>query len=89
MSKIIIQLDGGLVQDVFLRGTGKITNAIIVDEDVEMCDPDNIVTTKIKGNKTYAAAVHTNPVSNLPKGSDVDNIVKEFLKKGRKDKGHV
>ena len=79
MSKIIIQLDGGLVQDVFLRGTGKITGAIIVDEDVEMCDPDNLVSVEIEKDKVYTASVHSNKVSRLPKDSDVDKLVKVYL----------
>jgi hypothetical protein len=81
MSRIIIQLDGGLIQDVFLRGTGKVTGAVIVDEDVEMCDPDNLITVKIGRGKTYTASVHSNTVSRLPKDSDVDKIVKAYLKK--------
>jgi hypothetical protein len=81
MSKIIIQLDGGLIQDVFLQGTGKITKAIIVDEDVEMCDPDNLVTVKIGRGKTYTTSVHSNTVSRLPEGCDVEKIVEAYLKK--------
>ena len=81
MSKVIIQLDGGLVQDVFLRGTGKISRAVIVDEDVEMCDPDNLITVKDGQGKTYTASVHSNTVSRLPKDSDVDRIVKAYLSK--------
>ena len=80
MSRIIIQMDGGLVQDVFIQGRGKITNAIIVDEDVEMCDPDLIVTVPI-GRGKYRASVHSNSVSRLPKDSDVDRIVKAYLSK--------
>ena len=79
--QIVIQLDGGLVQDVFLRGRGKITGAVIVDEDVEMCDPDLFVEVKIGRGKTYKAAVHTNSVSRLPKDCDVDKMVKAYLKK--------
>jgi len=79
--QIVIQLDGGLVQDVFLRGRGKITGAVIVDEDVEMCDPDNLITVKIGRGKTYEAAVHSNTVSRLPKDCDVDKMVKAYLKK--------
>jgi hypothetical protein len=79
MSRIIVQLDGGLVQDVFLRGTGKINGAIIVDEDVEMCDPDLIVTVPIGKRTYYKASVHSNTVSKLPKDSNVDKMVKAYL----------
>jgi hypothetical protein len=81
MSKIIIQLDGGLVQDVYLWGRGKITKAIIVDEDIEMCDPDLFVEVKLGRGETYKASVHSNTVSKLPKGSDVEKMVKAYLTK--------
>jgi hypothetical protein len=81
MSEIIIQLDGGLVQDVFLRGTGEITKAIIVDEDVEMCDLDNVLSTNIGRGETYRASVHSNEVTPLPVDSDVDKMVTTYLNK--------
>lgn len=81
MSEIVIQLDGGLVQDVFLRGTGEITKAVIVDEDVEMCDPDNLLSVELGKGKVYTASVHTNTVSQLPIDSDVDKMVARYLNK--------
>ena len=83
MSKIIIQVQGGLVQDVFIKGKGIPTKAIIVDEDVE--GTDDYTSVEIKrpglGNKTYEACIHTEAISKLKKGCDVDLIVKEYLKK--------
>jgi hypothetical protein len=81
MSRIIVQLDGGLVQDVFIQGRGKIIGAVIVDEDVQMCDPDNFVQVKIGRGKMYTASVHSNTVSRLKKDCDVDKMVKAYLKK--------
>jgi len=81
MSEIVIQLDGGLVQDVFLRGEGTITKAIIVDEDVEMCDPDNLLSVEIGKGKVYTASVHSNTVTPLPVDSDVDKMVATYLNK--------
>lgn len=81
MAEIIIQLDGGLVQDVLICGTGKITDAIVVDEDVEMCDPDNLIKIKLNKDRTYIASVHMEGVHKLLKGSDVDKIVAAYLKK--------
>jgi len=84
MSKIIIQLMGGLVQDVFIKGTGKLESAIVVDEDVEGPDPEDITSVKIKrpglGNMTYEACIHTEGISRLKKGCDVDLIVNKYLK---------
>jgi hypothetical protein len=82
MSAIVIQLQGGLVQDVFIKGTGAPTKAIVVDEDVEDADSEDITTVKgsheIEGD--YEACIHIEPINNLPNGSDVDRIVKEYLK---------
>lgn len=80
MSKIIIQLQGGLVQEVFIQGTGAPEDAIVVDEDVEGADLEDITTIKLKDGSDYEACIHTEAINKLPKGRDVDNIVKEYLK---------
>lgn len=80
MSKIIIQLQGGLVQDVFIKGTGNPTKYITVDED-EDADPTEQTTVKIGRGKTYRAVCGMHAISKLPKGSDVDHIVIKYLKK--------
>jgi hypothetical protein len=80
MSKIIIQLMGGLVQDVFIKGKGVPTRAIVVDEDVEGADPEDITTVKIGKDETYEACIHTEALNKLPQGSDVDLIIKKYLK---------
>jgi hypothetical protein len=84
MSKIIIQLQGGLVQDVFLKGTGKVTGYITVDEDYEGADDEEITAVNIpaSGTEVPYEAVCGGPyeVKNLPKESDVDKMVTKFLK---------
>lgn len=80
MSKIIIQLQGGLVQDVFKVGKGPVTGYITVDED-EDADPQDQTTVKTGKGKDYSAVcggIHS--INKLPKGSDVDRIVKAYLK---------
>ena len=84
MSQIIIQLQGGLVQDVFIKGKGIPTKAIVVDEDFEGADPKDITSVIIKregmANSEYEACIHTEGIRVLPKNSDVDMIVKKYLK---------
>jgi hypothetical protein len=83
MSNIIIQLQGGLVQDVFIKGTGKITGYITIDED-EDADPKDQTKVKLGRGKTYRAVVGCHKISRLPKGSDVAKMVTAFLnKKGK------
>jgi hypothetical protein len=79
MSKIIIQLQGGLVQEVFLQGQGLPTKALVVDEDVEGADPQEITTVLLK-DRTYEACIHTETISKLPENSDVAHIVSKYPK---------
>ena len=81
MSKIIIQLQGGLVQDVFIQGRGIPTKAIVVDEDVEGSDAEDITSVKLSRKKTYEAWIHTADINRLHKDTDVDRIVKAYQKK--------
>lgn len=78
MSKIIIQLQGGLVQEVFFQGTGAPTKAIVVDEDIDGIDSEELTTVKTS-ESVYEAAIHTEKVTRLKRGTDVDLIVKKFL----------
>lgn len=82
MSKLIIQVGGGLVQDVFKKGLGVIEEVITVDFDVDdsLSDPGNI---KIPFGKAgyIEADVQKMRVRRLPKDCDVDKIVKAYLKK--------
>jgi len=80
MSQIIIQLQGGLVQDVFICGTGKVSDAIVVDEDAQGADPKEITKVSLGRGRKYEACIHTEGVTKLPKGSDVDKIVTKYLK---------
>jgi hypothetical protein len=57
------------------------TKYITVDED-EDADTDDLTTVEIKDGKKYEAVVGgPYDISKLPKGSDVDRIVKTYLKK--------
>jgi hypothetical protein len=80
MSKIIIQLQGGLVQDVFIQGKGIPTKAIVVDEDTDAEQSDQ-TSVQIKSGKIYRAVLGTWDLSKLPKDSDVDRIVNKYLEK--------
>jgi hypothetical protein len=76
-------MQGGLVQEVFIRGTGAPTKAIVVDEDVEGADSEDsedITTIKSDGGFDYEACIHTEALNKLPRNSDVDKIVKAYLK---------
>lgn len=87
MAMIIIQISGGLVQDVFIKGKGIPSKAIVVDEDTEGADSDEITTVEIpggalKGTSDYEAVVHTEALKKLPKNCDIDRLVSAYLKNG-------
>lgn len=91
MAKIIIQISGGLVQEVFIKGKGIPTKAIVVDEDAEGSDMEDITTVEIPGGtcdskgkctRDYDAVIHTEAINVLPKNSDIDRIVKAYQKNG-------
>jgi hypothetical protein len=91
MAEIIIQISGGLVQEVFIKGKGIPTKAIVVDEDAEGSNLDEITTVEIPGGtcdskgictRNYEAVVHTEAINVLPKNSDVDRIVRAYQKNG-------
>lgn len=76
---IVIQLQGGLVQEVFRVIHGDPTAVIIVDEDTEGADPEEITTVQTKNGKTYEACIHHEEISVLPSNSDVGRIVQKYL----------
>jgi hypothetical protein len=78
MSRIVIQLSGGLVADQFLIGTGTPTEVIIIDEDVDQADEDEITTVKINKKQTYRALVHAETLNHLPLNSDVARMLRTF-----------
>lgn len=77
---IVIQLQGGLVQEVFRDVTGDLTSAIIVDEDTEGADPEEITKVTLRNGREYQACIHTEEIGILPIDSDVSWIVQEYLK---------
>jgi len=81
MSIIVIQLQGGLVQDVFVKGTGAPTKAVVVDEDTEGAD-DPLTYIGEDGDK-HQACIHTQDISKLSKGCDMALAVKAYDKAHR------
>jgi hypothetical protein len=76
MSKIIIQLQGGLVQDVFIKGLGKPTAAIVIDEDTE--GTDDYLTYVGEDGEEHQASIHTEKISKLFKGCDMERAMKAY-----------
>jgi hypothetical protein len=82
MSIIVIQLQGGLVQDVFVSGKGAPTLVYVVDEDVDDIDEECLTKYETESG-SYEAAIHTDSVKPLPKGSDMALAVKAYDKAHR------
>jgi hypothetical protein len=80
MSKIIIQLQGGLVADVFVVGTGTPTEIIVIDEDTDGVGDEDLTMVKLGKRGTYEAVVHSETPNPLPEDSDVAKMVRAFDK---------
>jgi len=83
MSTIIIQMQGGLVQDVFVSGKGAPNLVYVVDEDVEDID-DECLTRYETESGSHEAVIHTDSVKPLPLNCDMDKAVKAFESKESK-----
>lgn len=78
MSRIIIQMEGGLVQDVFIQGIGKPTQAVIVDYDFEGADDDEITEARDTDGGLLEACIHTEKLNTLPKKCEISALLKAY-----------
>ena len=84
MAKVVIQLEGGLVQGVYLLQNklfsgSKIDGVVVVDFDTEGADSDEITSTQDKNGALLEAVVHAETIDPLPKGSDVHRVAVAYL----------
>lgn len=80
MSRLIIQVGGGLVQDIFKMGKGPIGRIFVVDFDDEDSDEDRVTRTKDSDGNNIAALVSEPGISKLPQDSDVSLIMQEYIR---------
>ena len=81
MAKIVIQLDGGLVQWVYKRGRGEITGCIVLDCDTEGADEDELTTIVGDDGRPTDAVIHDEGFVDLPKGCEIDRLIEAYNKK--------
>jgi len=79
MSRIIIQLEGGLVQDVFIKGSDVPTKAVVVDFDTEDLEGNKVTKTRDVNGVQMEAAIHTEAINELPKGCDISRLLKAYM----------
>jgi len=84
MSKIIVQLEGGLVQGAYLLKNSlfpndKVEGVIVVDFDTEGADADEITETRDKDRALLEAVIHEEDIMSLPNGSDVHRTAVAYL----------
>ena len=84
MSKIIIQVRGGLIRDVFQTKVSGPNQIIVVNfEDAE--GEEGTTKTRSSDGAFLEADVYDLGFSKLPKGSDVDRVVKAWEKNWKKE----
>lgn len=78
MSKIVIQVNGGIVQDVFIvqEEIQKLSGAIVVDFDSDGDDTDPKITSVDKKLYAYVGEVKINK---LPEDSDVQKLLDKYF----------
>ena len=84
MSRIIVQIGGGLIRDVFKTGKGEPKEVVVVDLEAEQeeldSDPDRVTTYKYESGKEAKAIIQDYGFSKLPKNCDVRRSVKAWEK---------
>ena len=75
---IVIQLQGGLVQGVFITGEGTPDLVYVIDEDTEDIDDECLTKYKTVSGKTGRAVIHTDSINPLPKDCDMARALDAF-----------
>ena len=77
MSRIIIQLEGGLIQDVFKTGSNAVTEAVVMDFDCEGANPSDITTIKHKLGPVRAI-IGTHKITKLPNNCNISYLLRAY-----------
>jgi hypothetical protein len=81
MAELVIQLEGGLVQWVYKRGSGEITGSVVIDFDTEGSDKDEITSVKGDDGNPTEAVIHDEGFITLEPGSEIDRLIEAYNKK--------
>jgi hypothetical protein len=76
--RIVIEIEGGLVQNVYTIADGETNNAVVVDYDTEGADSDDITFSKDSGGGQIEAIVHTEQLIKLPTNCDARRLVEAY-----------
>jgi hypothetical protein len=86
MAKVIVQVSGGLVQDVFKTEDGNINGVVIMDFDTEGEDGDNLTITQDDQGSEINACIYEMPFSELPADCDVLRLYNKWKEETLKQK---
>ena len=82
--KLVVHLDGGIVQHAFIVPENKIPlSLIIIDTDTEDCQDDNRLTKTRNKGKKIDAYIHEAILDKLEPGCDIDKLLKKYLKENK------
>ena len=91
MSRIIVQIGGGLIRDVYKVGKGEPKEVVVVDlepeqDEINSFDPVCVTSYEDESGKEAQAIIQDYGFSKLPKNCDVIRSVKAWEKNWKKKK---
>jgi transcriptional regulator of met regulon len=86
MSKIVLHLAGGLIQNGFFipekvnKHEIETVKVFVVDTDTEDCQDDDNLTRTTNNGKKIDAYIHQVSFDDLPKNCDIEKLFKKYLR---------
>jgi len=78
MNRLIIQLAGGLIQDVFKEKEGPVDSVLVIDEDTEGALDSEITEYRGEDGAYADAVIHTQKIKILPDACDMAMAIKAY-----------
>lgn len=87
MSKIIVEVEGGLVHNAFLLQNelfpGPVDGVLVMDFDTDGADGDEVTETRDKHGALIEALMHEESINKLGTGSDYEQLANAYLEPSR------
>lgn len=79
MSRLVVYMDGGLIQDVYQQGEGGVDSLVLLDTDLEGADEDRIV--RDPEARRGGFYVQDYPIHRLPEKCQFATVLRKWDKR--------